>query len=253
MIRKLSYLFGLIFISIFLIFVFNKKNQEKINNKTFYLSQEVEQIKGKYLPEPSKITKNNLPNKHLISTAFVPQAPEKNWDQPWQDSCEEAALLIVNYYYKNQQPSLDQIKTDILKMIDFETYQGLSKDVNTTQMATISSKYLNYKTKIISNPTIEEIKEYIFQNIPVIVPANGKTLYKENRYFRSGGPYYHNVVILGYDDNIQKFTVHDVGTQFGAYFKYSYDLLLDSNHDFPQSNIKEDINTGPRNMLLLLK
>ncbi|MDP4009709.1 MAG: C39 family peptidase [Candidatus Shapirobacteria bacterium] len=253
MVKKIFYLFGFIFLLIFTFFIFNKKNQEKINNKTFYLTQKTEEIGEILLPQPTKILPDGLPNKHLISTVFVPQAPEKNWDQPWQDSCEEAALLTVDYYYKNQQPSLDQTKTDILKMIDFEKSQGWAKDINTTQMAILSSNYLNYKTNIVTNPTIEEIKKYISQNIPVIVPANGKTLYKENRYFKSGGPYYHSVVILGYNDNIQKFIVHDVGTQFGAYFKYSYNLLLESNHDFPKSDIKEDIDSGPRNMLVLLK
>jgi hypothetical protein len=94
---------------------------------------------------------------------------------------------------------------------------------------------------------------YIAKDIPVIVPANGKTLFKENKHFKSGGPWYHNLIILGYDDTKKQFIVHDVGTQFGAYFRYSYQLLMDSIHDFPPSHKKEDIDMGVPRVLVLLK
>ncbi|MFA6602479.1 MAG: C39 family peptidase [Candidatus Shapirobacteria bacterium] len=197
-------------------------------------------------------TVSALPSSHLIDTFFVPQAPQKNWDQPWQDACEEAALLTVHYYYQSQNPSIDQMVVDYQNIFDFETRQGWGHDVNLSQLSSVADS-LGYQSSIIANPTIDQIKSYISQNIPIIVPANGKTLYRENKHFKSGGPWYHQIVILGYDDNSQQFTVHDVGTQFGAYFKYSYDLLLDSIHDWPESGIKEDINQGEKSVLVLLK
>ena len=201
-------------------------------------------------PTPTSI---KPPQKHLIKTAFVPQAPEKNWDQPWQDACEEAALLTVHYYYQNQNPNTATIVADIQHMLDFEAQQQFSKDVNIDQMAQIGNLYLDYQVEILENPTLNQIKSYLLKNIPVIIPANGKQLFAENRYFSHGGPYYHNLVILGFNDKKEKFTVHDVGTQHGAYFKYSYKLLLDSIHDFPNSGRKEDINYGPKKVLLLLQ
>jgi len=60
-------------------------------------------------------------------------------------------------------------------------------------------------------------------------------------------------VVLGYDDDHQQFIVHDVGTQFGAYYRYSYNLLLNSIHDFPATRKKEDIASGAKNVLILLK
>jgi len=198
------------------------------------------------IPSPS-------PSKYLIKTTFVPQAPEKNWDQPWQDACEEAALLTVHYYYQNQNPSTQTIVSDIQKMIDFETKNQFSKDVNLIQMAQIATQHLAYQTKIITNPSLDQIKSYLVSDTPIIIPANGKQLFAENRYFTHGGPYYHNLVILGFDDKKQQFTVHDVGTQHGAYFKYSYQLLMDSIHDFPDSGNKEDINLGAKSVLILLQ
>ena len=229
------------------------KIEEKIEQKIEQTSDKIIEIRETVAPKPTKILSDGLPNKHLIKTIFVPQSPEKNWDQPWQDACEEAALLTVHYYYQQLEPDNQTIKNDILKMIDFEKTHSLEYDMNLNQMELISQKHLGYNTKIIDNPTINDIKEYLVKDIPVIVTASGKTLYQENKHFKQGGPYYHSLTILGYDDDQKKFIVHDVGTQFGAYFKYSYSLLMDSIHDFPVSRNKQDINTGDKKVLILLK
>jgi len=225
----------------------------KIEQKIIQTSNKVEEIKETIAPKPTKILSTGIPDIHLIKTTFVPQAPEKNWDQPWQDACEEAALLTVHYFYQNSNPDIQSIKSDILKMIEFEVLQSYGHDINIEEMALVAEKHLGYNTKIIRNPTTDQIKEYISQDIPVIIPASGKILYKENKHFKQQGPYYHNLTILGYNDNQQKFTVHDVGTQFGAYFKYSYSLLMESIHDFPESKNKQDINSGDKKILILLK
>lgn len=249
----LSFIVLMILIALgWLVFRFFPKN--KIETKINQFSQKVEETKEVVLPKPTKILSSGLPDKHQIKTFFVPQSPEKNWDQPWQDACEEASLLTVDYYYKGvDSVDLQTVKDDLLKMLDFETRQSFTHDINIDQMSLVAQKYLNYATKIMVDPAIEDFKEYLSQDIPIIIPANGKTLYRENKHFKDGGPYYHNLIILGYDDNTQKFTVHDVGTQFGAYFKYSYQLLMESIHDFPVSRKKEDINQGDKKALILLQ
>jgi len=229
------------------------KNFNKIEQKIVDTTNKIEEIRETIAPKPTKILSNGYPNKHLIKTTFVPQSPEKNWDQPWQDACEEAALLTVHYFYQKLSPDNLTIKNDLLKMIDFENQQSFSHDMNLVQMELVAQKHLGYTTKIIDNPSVEDIKKYIAGDIPVIVPASGKILYQENKHFKAEGPYYHNLTILGYDDNQKKFTVHDVGTQFGAYFKYSYSLLMESIHDFPDSKNKLDINSGDKKVLVLLK
>ena len=235
-------------------FIFKRFTPQKIENKISQTITQIEEVRETIAPKPTKILESGLPDQHLINMAFVPQAPEKNWDQPWQDSCEEASLLTVDFYYKNQdQVSIESARDGILNMIKFEETQNFTHDMYISQMATVGEKYLNYKSKIINNPTIDNIKKYIAQNIPVIITANGKTLYQENKHFKSGGPYYHSLVIIGYNDNKQQFTVHDVGTQFGPYFKYSYSLLMESIHDFPASGNKEEINSGEKRILVLIK
>ena len=254
MIKKIILIFIVILgISLVYIKFFSQKISPKIETKLNQVVTQVENIKESVAPAPTKMLASGLPDKFLIKTAFVPQAPEGNWDQPWQDACEEAALLTVDYFYKNQTPNTEIIKNDILKMIDFENSKSFSMDMSIEKMSIVGQKYLGYSTKIIDNPNIDEIKRYLVQNIPVVITANGKTLYKENKHFNSGGPYYHSLAILGYDDTKNQFITHDVGTKSGAYFHYSYSLLMESIHDFPVSGHKEDINTGAKKVLVLLK
>lgn len=240
--------------ALILFFLFPKKlTKEKIENKINQTVTKIEEVKETIVPEPTKILSDGLPNKYLIKTAFVEQSPEKNWDQPWQDACEEASLLTVDFYYKNKSSSSEIIRDSILNMLSFEETRNYTSDMNISQMAIVGQDYLGYKSQIIENPTIDQIKKYINQDIPIIITANGKTLYQENKHFKSGGPYYHSLVILGFDEDKKQFIVHDVGTQFGAYFHYSYSLLLESIHDFPSSGQKEDINDGQKRVLILLK
>lgn len=254
MLKKIGLL--IILTSIAVIFIYQSKPKvvpSKITNKIEEVKNTVEDVKETIAPKPTQILSTGLPDKHLIKTTFVPQSPEQNWDQPWQDACEEAALLTVNYFYKNQNPSIETIRDDILKMIDFENTQKFTHDMNIDQMSLVVNKYLGFNSQIIKNPNLSDLKKYIAQDIPIVVPTNGKTLYQENKHFTNGGPYYHNLVILGYDDTKNQFIVHDVGTKSGAYYKYSYSLLIDSIHDFPSSGNKEDIDSGTKSVLILLK
>jgi hypothetical protein len=213
------------------------------------LPRQIENVMETVAPQPTTIKSDGLPDKHLISTAFVPQAPEKIWDQPWQDACEEAAILTVRYFLENENPDLATMLKDYEELLA----KSSTHDINLEAMGRVATDLYGYQTKIIDDPTIEDIKSYLAKDIPVIIPANGKTLYQENKHFKSGGPWYHNLVILGYDDTKKLFTVHDVGTQFGAYFSYSYTTLMDSIHDFPESKIKEEIDNGQKRVLVLLK
>ncbi len=198
----------------------------------------------------STATPTSIPTKFLLKTSFVPQAPEKNWDQPWQDTCEEAALLTLYYYYTNQSPNLDKIKTDLLAILNYEQSKGWGHDINLSQIQQILLDMYHLNSTIVSDPTTDQIEAYLASNTPVLTTANGKILYQENKHFSNGGPLYHGLVILGFDKAKSIFTVHDVGTQHGAYFKYSYPVLMDSIHDLPLAG-KDSISSGPKSILVV--
>jgi len=77
---------------------------------------QIQNIVEEIAPKPTEIIEETqLPDRHLIRTAFIPQSPEKNWDQPWQDACEEASLLNVYFYYQEQKPDIPQMLPPMVK------------------------------------------------------------------------------------------------------------------------------------------
>ncbi len=81
--------------------------------------------------------------------------------------------------------------------------------------------------EIIDNPTIEDLKRELAQWHPIIAPFAGKKLW--NSFFTNGGPRYHMLVIVWYNDSF--FITNDVGTSRWKDFAYSYNVIMDSLHD----------------------
>jgi hypothetical protein len=179
-----------------------------------------------------------------LAVPFTSQAPEKNWDQPWQDACEEASILMIDAYYKGYGLSPLFSKDELQKMIDWEEKWDWGGSISIEKVKEIFVDYLNYENiKIVQDPTIEQIKKYIDAGKPVLVVADGKVLPNPN--FTNGGPVYHALVIRGYTDT--EFITNDPGTQFGKNFIYEYNDLMESIRDWNRGNVK----TGERRILVI--
>ncbi len=189
-----------------------------------------------------------LPKEINLSVPFTSQAPEKNWEQPWQDACEEAALLMLDAYYKHYNLSPLFAKDEILKIIKWEEERGWGNSIEMEKVKEMMSEYFHLSIlalehfstttqrtiKIIENPTVEQIKKSIAAGNPVLVVADGKVL--PNPHFRNGGPVYHALIIKGYTET--EFITNDPGTQFGKNFKYKYQDLLNAIHDWNNGDVK---------------
>ncbi|MFZ2978201.1 MAG: C39 family peptidase [Candidatus Magasanikiibacteriota bacterium] len=183
-----------------------------------------------------------LPKQYNLAVPFTSQAPEKNWDQPWQDACEEAALLMLDAYYKNYKLSPLFAKDEILKMVKWEENKGWGRSIEIEKIKQVAEEYLKIsnfqfpisKLVIIENPTVEDIKKSIANDNPVLVVADGKAL--PNPHFQNGGPEYHALIIRGYTET--KFITNDPGTQFGEAFEYEYDDLMDAIRDWNNGDVK---------------
>ncbi|MCX6785161.1 MAG: C39 family peptidase [Candidatus Komeilibacteria bacterium] len=180
--------------------------------------------------------KTSLPDQINLNIPFASQAPFANWDLPYQETCEEAASLMVHYYFaKKSFTGPGQINDELLKMIDWETkFFGDYKDTTAAQTAELLKKYFNYSTvQLITNPTIDQIKNYLKKGLPVLAPTYGKDLPNPN--FRAGGPLYHMLVIKGYTPTT--FITNDPGTRKGADFQYLYQDLLNALHDWNNGDV----------------
>jgi hypothetical protein len=178
----------------------------------------------------------SIPPEINLAVPFVPQAPEKNWEQPWQDACEEAAILMIDAYYKDVTTSILWDKEEISKMVKWEEDLGWGLSIEISKIQKIFSDYLEFSDtiKIIENPTIDQIKKYVANGQPVLVVADGKIL--PNPHFQNGGPSYHALVIRGYTKD--SFITNDPGTQFGENFKYKYDDLMNAIRDWNGGGVK---------------
>jgi len=164
-------------------------------------------------PDPED-GKPDIPNSILHEVPFTSQAPHANWDEPYQNLCEEAAALMAAFWVKGEEfiskthQDLELLK---IKQWEEETF-GDYIDTTAEETAQILTDYFNIpKVEVLSDPQISDLQAVLAQDGVVVVPTAGKLL--ENPHFRGDGPLYHMLVIIGYDN--------DPGTKFGKNYTYS--------------------------------
>jgi hypothetical protein len=183
-----------------------------------------------------------LPKQVYLSVPFTSQAPEKNWDQPWQDACEEAAILMLDAYYKGYNISPLFARDELLKQVAWQESKGWGGSIDIIDVRTAAAWYLQVpesQLTIIRYPEVEEIKTQLANKRPVLAVADGTAL--PNPYFSGDGPVYHALLIIGYDDATSEFITNDPGTQFGKNFRYTYDDLMNALRDWNNGDVKHGV------------
>jgi hypothetical protein len=193
------------------------------------------------------VPEESLPVEKRLAVPFTSQAPHANWDMPYQEACEEASLLMVAAYYAGESGVIPPNEADkqILDIVAFQEKElGFYKDTTAAETAEIiEARYPDLRADVLPLEGAEQIKQFIAQGIPVIIPADGKTLPNPN--FRNGGPLFHMLVVRGYTPT--QFITNDPGTRLGENFLYTYDGLLDSVHDWNDG----DVPNGDRVILVV--
>jgi len=183
-----------------------------------------EETKEEEKPEP-------IPTSHRLTAAFIPQAPFHDWSEPWQNTCEEAALLVAHHYIQGSKSvSPAQVKQEIQAMLNWQDkYYGTHKDLVAAEVAEMAREYLGYENvEVAYDITIEDIKREVAADNPVVIPAAGRTLNNPN--YTAPGPVYHMLTVIGYTEST--IITNDPGTRKGAGFTYTYNNFYNSIHDF---------------------
>lgn len=182
-----------------------------------------------------------------LDVPFTSQAPHQNWDDPYQDFCEEASVLMAMSYVKGENisnPDVADAKMLAIKSFE-ETRFGYHKDTNVAETAVIIKEFYKYSNiTIINNPSIDDIKNALTDRKAIIVPVAGRKL--KNPYFTSPGPLYHMLVIKGYTKDGQ-FITNDPGTRRGADFIYPAEVLFNAIHDWNGG----DVNNGAKVIIVV--
>ncbi|MEK7546340.1 MAG: C39 family peptidase [Patescibacteria group bacterium] len=197
-------------------------------------------------PKPSPAPSASEAN---LDVPFTPQAPHADWDMPYQEACEEAALIMVHAYLEGAGPfTPDEADRQILAMVDWETTRfGYYKDTDADEVVTIAKELYGYaKARAVPLASMDQVKAQVDKGIAVILPAAGRML--KNPYFTDGGPPYHMLVVKGYTKD-GKIITNEPGTRRGADYLYDAELLWDAVHDWNGGNVPE----GRKVMVILEK
>ncbi len=174
------------------------------------------------------LLKKDWPEEKILNVPFVMQAPLANWEIH-NESCEEAGILLANYYYLDQPLSKEQANQELLEMVDFEKKQyGGEFDIYAQGMGQLASDYYGYNDFRVLEGNVDNIKKEINNDNPVIVPTTAAYLKPEKSDYPEMG--YHVVVVVGY--NRRGFVTHDPGTYSGENFTYSYSALQNAMKDY---------------------
>lgn len=166
-----------------------------------------------------------------LAVPFTSQAPEGRWLEPWYNACEETVTVMVDRFYSNSGPfSIDEAKRDILQLFDVkDRYIGASFDEPAAVIAQWINHFYPWEARVVSQPSLEQLKAEIDAGRPVIVPTYAP--YLRNPFF-TGSFEYHTVVLSGYDDERREFITQEPGTRHGENLRYSYGTILSAMHDF---------------------
>ena len=96
---------------------------------------------------------------------------------------------------------------------------------------------------MIENPTADQIKGFVAEGHPVIVPSQGQQLGNPN--FTDPGPVYHMFVIKGY--TADEFITNDVGTRKGESYRYDISTVMNAMHDWNGG----DVENGAKRIIVM--
>ncbi len=170
-----------------------------------------------------------------LKVDFYPQSPFGKWWPIFNDTCEEASLLLALNYIRNKSMSREAFRDELLDIVSWQKNRfWYFENTTVKETSIILKEYYDFSDfLIIDNPSIDDIKMHINNNSIVIAPLYGKYL---NPHFVSWGPTYHFVVIKWYTPN--SFITHDVWTKYWADYSYDIEELYSRIHDYNSWDIK---------------
>ena len=180
-------------------------------------------------PIASLITTPSKTERVVLDIDFVSQAPYRIWDEIHNEACEEANIIMVYAWIKSIKPTAPFVEQEIQRLTQWGLARFGSYDTSATQTALMAKEVYGLESRLINDPSIEDIKAEIDKGHVVIMGMAGRLL--ASPYYRPPGPKYHMLLIKGYDG--VGFITNDVGTnQLGRDFFFSYSNIMTAAHDW---------------------
>jgi len=194
---------------------------------------------------PKKATSLNLP------IPFTSQAPTANWDELHNEACEEASAIMANAYLTDDRDKVIpavRVEKEISALTDWQV-KNFGYNLNTTaeETAKMIEGYYGLKAKVVSDYTLQDIKDQLDLDHVVILPVNGRLIGNPN--YKQPGPIYHMLVIRGY--TVGNLITNDSGTRKGQNYIYTYKTLSASAADWDHAT--DTIDQSKKVMIIVSK
>lgn len=249
---------GLIILEIWMIISVQKFGQQKINEQRILRANTFSEKEEKLIEKEAPIQKEELkeeikafvlPEKIKISVPFTSQAPFEVWDEYHKEACEEASLLMVAYFLQDKKLDRNIAEKELQAMIQFQIEKyGKFQDTSAEETVHLGKDYFGLNNlKVVYDFSLEELKKYLAQGNPIIIPAGGRLL--KNPNFIAPGPLYHNLVLVGFEKDV--IITNDPGTKKGERYSYAEQILFNAIHDFQGD--KNQIEKGRKAMIVVEK
>lgn len=163
---------------------------------------------------------------------FTSQAPFGDWsDDRFQDGCEEASMIMANYWLKGKNLDPHTAAQEILNLSKWEQDKyGTYHDTSAKDSSNTLQQYFSIDAGVNYDVTVNSIKQVLAEGGIVLVPSNGAILLNPNY---SSPPPHHMVVVVGYDDKNNEFIVNDPGTKHGEAYRYAFKTVIAAAQDYP--------------------
>lgn len=189
------------------------------------------------------------PNQTLLAVPYINEAPDGNWTGPWKNACEEAAIVMVERFYAGQKEvGVEDAKAALRRLFAVQDARwGGNANSDAARTAEIVNSLHLFKAKVVTRPTLEDIKNELAAQRPVITLHKGFDLGNKNIPFLPTGSSYHSLALIGYDNATQEFITNDDGDEkAGKGRRYKYTVVMNSMHDY---NYKTNMTDGPARAL----
>lgn len=177
----------------------------------------------------------HLENDILYDVPFTSQAPRGDWsDIRMQNGCEEAVALMAISWARGKNFTTEEAEAQIIAMSEYqlENYNHFHDTSTKDTLARIIKGYFNFtKADLRVNIDTNDIKFELAQGNVVIIPVNGQKL--QNPYFTPPGPIEHMILVIGFNQDLEEFVVHDPGTKRGKAMRYSEEIIFLAMQDYP--------------------
>ena len=231
--------------------VFENQPNAKIEDSENVISNKESTVSADQESKNQANKEKEIPDKIFIKVPFTSQAPLAVWDDVHEEACEEASLIMLKYFFSEENLTKEIAEKEIRGLVDFQNKKhGDYRDTTAQETADLFSDFYgkidnSKKLKVVYDFQKNDLKKYLAYGFPIIIPAAGREL--GNPYFTAPGPLYHNLVLIGYiGDTI---ITNDPGTKRGESYKYDIDVIYNAIHDFPGK--PEDIGQGRKAMIVV--